>query len=437
MEHHINSISNISLTYQSFIAILIFLSAYIFIATEKINKTIIALLGASAMVGLHLIHSKDVFKYIDFNVIFLLIGMMIIAEVVGKTGLFEFVGAWIAKKAKGNPIKIIIWILSFHAFTSAFLDNVTTAILIVPITLAISQQLEINPTPILILEAIVGNIGGTATLIGDPPNLLIGSARHLSFMDFIKTLAPPVIVMMIVLNTILYFLFRNKLKVSIEAQARLKNLNPKAAIKDKKFFIQSLSVLLGTILLFFVHEYIDIEASFIALFGASIILLIDKDEPEELFKNLEWSTILFFAGLFIMVGTLEELGVLKYISEKLIDISGNSLLILTFVILWGAAIISAIVDNIPLVAALIPMLKHVEESSLYSGNIEVIWWALALGACLGGVATIIGASDNVIIVQMAKKNGYEISFGKFAKYGVPSMILVLLISSLYLYIRFF
>ena len=414
-----------------------FTTGYILIASEKIDKTIVALLTASFMVAFHLISSKQAFEYVDLNVLFTLIGMMIIAEVVGKTGLFEFVGAWIAKNTKGNPIAVMVLLFLFTGFISMFLNNVTTAILIVPVTLVIAQQLEIDPRPILILEAIAGNIGGTATLIGDPPNLLIGTATKFSFMDFIVNLGPPVLLVMVLISIGSAVIFRKKYKVSLKAKARIKNIDPKAAIKDKKFFYNALIILSLTIFLFIISGNIHEDISIISLLGAGFILLIDKEPVEETIKNIEWSTILFFSGLFIMVGTLEELGVLKFLAEKIMNFSHNNLLLLSMTILWASAFISAIVDNIPLVAALIPMIKFIEASGAYGHNVDVLWWSLSIGACFGGMGTVVGASSNVLTVQIAKKNRFEITFGQYTLYGMISLVASLIAVSIYIYLVYF
>ncbi len=412
------------------IVISIFIATYGIIISEKIHRTTIAMFGAVIMLMLHVLSQKAAIDHIDFNTIGLLIGMMIIVGITRRTGVFEYIAIKAAKTAKGDPWKIIVLLSIVTAVASALLDNVTTILLIVPVTLVITDTLEINPIAFLIPEVLVANIGGTATLIGDPPNIMIGSAANLGFMDFIINLLPVVVIIFIVIMFILKIIYKKSLSTTEEAKQRILNMNEKIAIKNELLLKKSLGVLAITILGFVVHESFGFESATVALAGAAILLLISKVEPEEIFVEIEWPTIFFFMALFVLVGSLEEVGVIEILAEKMVNLTNGNLFITTMIILWVSAIASAFLDNIPFVATMIPLVKGIGAMSAM--NITPLWWALALGACLGGNGSIVGATANVVVSGMLEKHGNRISFVDYLKIGFPLMIVSVAISSVYL-----
>jgi len=347
-----------------------------------------------------------------------------------KTGIFQYIAIIAAKKAKGNPWKIIFIFSIITAISSALLDNVTTILLIVPITLVITDTLEANPIPFLIPLILVANIGGTATLIGDPPNIMIGSATGLGFMDFIVNMTPIAIVIFIVTMMILKLIYKDSLTATDEQKERIMNLDESLAIKDFLLLKKSLTVLSLTILGFTLHQALGYHSATIALLGAALLLLMSKIDPEEVFLEIEWPTIFFFTALFVLVGGLESVGVLDFLAEKLLLLTHGDLKVTVIVILWTAAIASAFLDNIPFVATMIPIIKSIAAISTF--DIGPLWWALALGACLGGNGTLIGASANLIVSGMLEKRGQKIGFIKYMKVGFPIMIVSIMISTVYL-----
>jgi len=412
------------------IAISIFIATYGIIISEKIHRTSIAMFGAVVMLMFHVLSQEAAIDHIDFNTIGLLIGMMIIVGITRRTGIFEYMAIKSAKIAKGDPWKIIVLFSIITAVASALLDNVTTILLIVPVTLVITDTLEINPIAFLIPEVLVANIGGTATLIGDPPNIMIGSAAGLGFMDFIINLLPVVVIIFIVIMFILKIIYKKSLSTTEEAKARILNMNEKLVIKNELLLKKSLSVLALTIIGFTVHESFGFESATVALAGAAILLLISKVNPEEILVEIEWTTIFFFMALFILVGSLEEVGVIEILAEKMVNLTNGNLFITTMLILWVSAIASAFLDNIPFVATMIPLVKGIGAMSAMS--ITPLWWALALGACLGGNGSIVGATANVVVSGMLEKHGNRISFADYLKIGFPMMIVSVVISTVYL-----
>ncbi len=417
-------------------AVLLFAAAYGFIVSEKINKTLIALLGAGILMAFHIVPSEKVIHHIDANVIFLLVFMMIIVRITEKSGLFEWLAVWAAQKVEAHPVKLMIALFFVTGIASAFLDNVTTILLISPITILIAMQMEISPVPFLITQVLASNIAGTATLIGDPPNIMIGSAAHLSFMDFIVNLTPIIALQMILISSLLFFFFRKKIHTSAINRARIMEMDKSRMIRDVPLLKKSLTVIFFVITGFVFHGILELEASIIALIGAVILAIWTKIEPEELFEKVEWTTILFFIGLFVMVGGLVEVGVIKKISLLFINSCGHNLALLSQVLIWSTGILSGIVDNIPLVATFIPVIKDM-SAVLGSNQIEPLWWSLSLGSCLGGNLTAIGASANVIMISTAKKSNVQITFIEFLKYGIPITLLTLLMSSVYVYLRYY
>lgn len=416
------------------LAIAIFILAYIFIISDKIHRTITAMLGGTIIIALGLVNQEQAFGHIDFNTLGLLIGMMIIVGISRQSGIFEYLAIKSAKLAGGRPLAILAMLGLVTALASALLDNVTTVLLVVPITYAITDRLAISPYPFLFTEILAANIGGTATLIGDPPNIMIGSATGLGFMDFLAHMALPAAVILVVTIAILVFYYRHQLQTTEERRQSLLDLHEKDFIKDWRLMQQSLFGLGLTMLGFILHQSLHLESATIVLLGAGLLMLITKESPEEIFLNIEWPTIFFFAGLFVLVGGLVETGVIDLIARQALLLTGGSLWQTGLLVLWMSAIASAFVDNIPFVATMIPLLQSMGQLS--NLPMEPTWWALALGACLGGNGTLIGASANVIVAGIASKYGTPISFISFMKVGFPLMILSILLSTGYLYLFF-
>lgn len=406
------------------------------IMTEKVNKTAAALFGAMLMVLLGVFNQAKAYQYIDWNVVFLLIGMMVITSVTKRTGLFQYLAIKVAKLARGEPIAILILLAVVTALVSAFLDNVTTVLILVPITFLIAVELGVSPVPYVIILAMASNIGGTATLIGDPPNIMIGSAAGLGFVDFLANLAPVALIILSALCAFVFLVFRKELRVSAERKARILAFDESKSIENKPLLAKSLLVLGIVIGGFLLHDKLHLEPSTTALAGAALLLILSGfKEVEEVFGEVEWTTIMFFIGLFMLVGGLVEIGVMTKLSSLLIGATSGHIKITTFVILWASGILSAFLDNIPFVATMIPLIKDMGQS-LGSKAIEPLWWALSLGACLGGNGTLIGASANVVSAGISKKNGYPISFKEFTKYGASFTFIALAISSVYVFLRY-
>lgn len=417
--------------------------AYIFIALEKIPKVTIALLGGALTIVLGLVSQTKVLgdainphyfiNFIDFNVIFLLVSMMIIVSITTRSGVFNWIANELLKFTKGHPIKVLCALGLFTAITSAFLDNVTTVILIMPITFAIAKKLDIDPIPFLLTEIFSSNIGGTATLIGDPPNIIIGSAGGLSFMDFIKELTPVILVIMCVVLFVLTFIFRKKLHASQDKMNEVANIDNSHTITDRALMIRSTLILALVILGFMLHDVIHIETCVVAMLGASILLIFEK--PNDILQDVEWNTIFFFIGLFIIIGGLEASGGIKLMAEWILKVTQGSQAATSMIILWASGVISGIIDNIPYTATMAPMLVEIEKT-MGASYAYPLWWALSLGACLGGNMTIIGAAANVIVSENAAKSGHPIAFMRFLKYGVAVVAISLAISTAYIYLRF-
>lgn len=433
------------------IATAIFVISYILIMLEKINKTIVAIFGAALMLVLHILDQREAFHVeefgVDWNVIFLLISMMIIINIIKPTGFFEYIAIKSAKLGKGDPIRIMLIFAMVTAFLSAFLDNVTTVLFIAPVTLLIADALEISPVPYLIIEALASNIGGTATLIGDPPNIMIASKAKLGFIDFILNLTPVILIVMVVFLIIIKVLFRTRLNISEDRKARILSMDAEKAIKDPVLLTKSL-VVLGIVLLGFIfHGLFHYEPATVALFGAGLLLIIAGiHDPHHLFVEIEWGTIFFFIGLFIIIGGVVKVGLIKLMSVKMLELTSGNLLATSMLLLWFSAFASAFIDNIPYVATMNPLILDMAAqlwpnekgvALLHHHELLPLWWSLALGACLGGNGTMIGASANVIVVGIANKAGEKITFRRFLKYGMPTMILTVFVSSLYVYLRYY
>lgn len=405
--------------------------AYIFIALEKIPKMTIAIIGASLTLLLGLVGSMEAFKYIDFNVLFLLVSMMLIVHISSKSGMYDWLAIEMLKLTKGKPILVLIMLSLFTAVVSAFLDNVTTVILIMPLTFVIAKQFNISPVPFLISEILASNIGGTATLIGDPPNIIIASKAGLSFMDFIINLTLPVAIILLVGIAILAIWFKNDIKTDPENSKKVLEIDNSKTITDKPLMIRSLIILALVITGFILHDKTGLAAYVSAMAGASIMLLFEK--PKDVLIHVEWNTIFFFSGLFIIIGGIEATGGIHLLAEKLLAATGGNEKLTSILILWGSGIISGIVDNIPYTATMAPLISSLQEAM----NVTPLWWSLSLGACLGGNFTIVGAAANVIVSEKATSEGYNIGFLEFMKYGGVVTILALIISTAYILIKYF
>ncbi|RJG21223.1 ArsB/NhaD family transporter [Paenibacillus thiaminolyticus] len=428
-------------TWQVTIAVIVFLVTYAIIISEKINRAIIALLGAVAMLVLQIVDVHRAFtEFIEWNTIFLLVGMMILVGITNKSGIFQYAAVKAAQRTKGRPLRILVILASLTAVGSAFLDNVTTVLLVVPITFSITRMLNINPVPFLITEVIASNVGGTATLIGDPPNIMIGSANpHLTFNMFLIYLTPVIAVIMAVLLAVLVLIYRNQLKVTESQRDALMQLSAESYISDKRLLKKSVTILVLTILGFVLHSAIHVEPAVIAMAGATLLMLIGlkgEEELEEALHRVEWITILFFIGLFILVGGLIEAGIIKQLAQWMLSVTNGDMTRTAMFVLWGSGIASATIDNIPFVATMIPLLQDVgTQMGITDPNqLNPLWWSLALGACLGGNGTLIGASANVIVAGMAQREGHGFGYMDFLKIGAPLTLLALAISTAYIFL---
>ncbi len=439
------------------LALLIFGLCYVLIMTERLHKTIVALFGAALMISLGVVSQEEAFYShefgVDYNVVFLLIGMMVIVNIVRETGLFEVLAIWAAQRANAKPFRLLVLLAILTAVLSAMLDNVTTVLLMAPVTLAITKRLELNPVAFLMTEALASNIGGTATLVGDPPNIMIASKAELSYLDFLFVMGPIVIVMMTVFLTVLWLIFGRTMTVAPHLREAVLALSYREAIPDESFLRRCLILLVVVNVGFCLHSLVHLEPATIALLGASLFMVIgharrkpEDDEELTYLAEVEWKTIFFFIGLFILVGGLVKVGVIRYLADQLVAVTRGNLTGSTMAVLWGSAILSAVVDNIPYVAAMNPLIVDLARSLhpeitdyvalVHQPDIIPLWWALALGACLGGNGTIIGASANVVIVDIARKSGYRITFWQFFKYGFPVMIGSVALSASYLWLVF-
>lgn len=439
------------------LALLVFGIAYLAIITERIHKTVVALCGAALMIGLGIVTQDEAFYShdygVDYNVIFLLIGMMVIVNIVRDTGLFEVLAIWAAKTARAEPFRLLVLLVLLTAGLSAMLDNVTTVLLMAPVTLSVCARLELNPVSFLIAEAMASNIGGTATLVGDPPNIMIASKAELGYLDFLVVLGPIVIVILGVYIAGLWFFFGRSMQVMPHLQQTVLALDPRGSIRDRALFYRCLWLLGLVNLGFCLHGLMRLEPATVALLGASLFMLIghghrQSEDGEELayLTDVEWKTIFFFIGLFILVGSLVKVGVIRTVADQLVTMTQGHLVGSTMAVLWGSAFLSSIVDNIPYVAAMNPLIVDLARSLhptvtdgtalVHQPDIIPLWWALALGACLGGNGTLIGASANVVIVDIARKAGHPITFWQFFKLGFLVMLGSIALSSLYLWVVF-
>jgi len=427
------------------LAVLIVSVAYMIIFTERVNRAIVALLGAALMLISGLLTQKQALAGIDFNTLALLIGMMIVVSISEKSGVFQYVAIWGVKKVKASPRGLMLVLAIVTAVFSGFLDNVTTVLLIVPITFQITKKLDINPYPYLLIEIFSSNIGGTATLIGDPPNILIGSALELSFMDFVRVLTPVVAATMAVLVLVFDLIWKNKLVTNKRKQVLVMQMDEKESITDAVLMYKSLFVLALVIVGFVFAKELFLDNGTIALTGASLLLLLytfnlhgheREDKVSEIFGMVDWTTIFFFVGLFVIVYGLEVTGILSWLGQKFIALTEGSIDKMVYYILWSSAVLSSAIDNIPFVATMIPMIKSMEEAVGGREAMMPVWWALSLGACFGGNGTLVGASANVVVAGMAAKNGYHIHFMKFLLWSIPVMLCSIVMANIFLYFEF-
>ncbi len=426
-------------------AIIIVAVCYFIIFTEKVNRAVIALLGAAVMILSGILTQKTALAGIDFNTLALLVGMMTIVAISERSGMFQFVAVWGAKKVHANPRGLLVVLAVVTAVFSAFLDNVTTVLLIAPVTFQVTRKLKINPYPYLVLEIFASNLGGTATLIGDPPNILIGSSLNLSFMDFLVTLTPVVVVAMLILLAVFDFIWGRHLVTTAQSKNLVMKMNEFDCITDKLLLFKSLGVLFLVIACFILAHPLGLDNGTIALSGAALLLLLyssrfkgseREDKVQEIFNSVDWTTIFFFIGLFVMVYGLEVTGVLEILGQYFLELTDGSLEKMMFLILWSSAIFSSVIDNIPFVATMIPMLKSIEESMGGRETMMPVWWALSLGACFGGNGTLIGASANVVVAGMAMREGHPIGFLKFLLWSVPVMLMSVIVATVFLYFEF-
>ena len=424
----------------------ILIISYLILFTEKLNRAVVALFGAVVMILTGVLTQETAIKGIDFNTLALLIGMMIIVGIAEKSGMFQYVAVWSAKRVKASPRGLMIVFGIVTAVFSALLDNVTTVLLVAPVTFQITRKLKINPYPYLIMEIFASNIGGTATLIGDPPNILIGSALQLSFMDFVYELTPIVAATMLVLIIAFDLIWGRKMVASEKSKQAVMHLNEKDTITDSVLLVKSLSVLIAVIIGFMAAEHFHIANGTIAILGAVILLMLytwgnshsDREHKvEEAFGLVDWTTIFFFAGLFAIVYGLEEAGVLALMGNKFIEITDGSIEKAATIVVWMSAFVSTAIDNIPFVATMIPMIKSMEASLGGREAMMPVWWALSLGACFGGNGSLIAASANVIVAGMAQREGHPIHFLRFLLWSIPVMLISVLMAAVYLHLRWF
>ena len=421
------------MTVTQIIALAIFVAVIAVIVSEKLHRAACALIGAMLLVLIGILEPTEALDFIDFNTIGVLVGMMMFVAVVKNSGIFEFLAVKAAKIAKGDPWKIMVYFMIITAVLSAFLDNVTTVLLIGPMTFSICKSLELNPVPFLMTQIISSNVGGTATLIGDPPNIMLGSAADISFLQFCIYDGPIVIIVMAATILAFKFIYKKGLQVTPEKMALIMQMDENEQIRDKVLFIKSIVMICLVATAFILHDALGLKTSIIALSCASLMILIGRQDVEETVHDVEWPTIVFFAFLFIVVGGLEKVGIIKMLAEGMMSATGTHYVILMLVILWVSALCSAVLDNIPFVATLIPLIMTMQAEGI---DVWPLWWAVSIGACFGGNGTIIGASANVVLTGIAGRRGYPITFIDFLKIGLPMMLLSIVLATGYLLVLF-
>jgi Na+/H+ antiporter NhaD/arsenite permease-like protein len=424
---------------QEFFAVALFVVVLALIAFEILNRTVAALLGAAILISFGILDQEQAAtEFVDWNTIGLLAGMMVIVAILERTGVFEYLAIKSAQWGKARPGRILILLSIVTAFLSAFLDNVTTVILMVPVTFLIADALESSPMPFLLTQVMASNVGGAATLIGDPPNILIGSAADLSFLDFVFALTPVVLLTLPAVLGVLYLMFRKGLSHSKDAEETIGAMDAAASIRDPILLRKSLIVLGIVIVAFFLHGALHLEAATIALFGAAALMLYARSDVEGILREVEWPTLLFFVGLFVLVGGLEATGFVGSIASALTNIAGGTSALTAIVVIWGSGIASGVVDNIPFTATMIPVIQDLAKAEgLSEEEVRPLWWSLALGADFGGNLTLIGASANVVVAGMSERAGQKISFIKFMLYGIPVTLVSLVVATVYVLVRYY
>ncbi|MBI1425624.1 MAG: hypothetical protein GC149_19505 [Gammaproteobacteria bacterium] len=428
------------------VAGILFALTYLVILSERINRAIVSLLAAGLMILTGIITQEEALHGVDFNTLGLLTGMMVIVAITRKTGVFQFLAIWSVKRVNAHPWGILLVLTLVTAFLSALLDNVTTVLLIAPVTMLIAEELKINPYPFLFSEIFASNIGGTSTLIGDPPNIMIGSAVKLGFNDFLVNLGPAIALILIATMSAIYFIWGRSIRASLEDRNRVLNYDEWEAITDWRLLYKCLAVLVLVIGGFVLGHSLGLLPATFAMTGAALLLLLDNfsrkaneqsDSVHASFVQVEWVTLFFFLGLFIVVHAVERTGLLELIAHSILNMTGGNSLVTAAAVLWGSAVTSALVDNIPYVATTIPLIKSMAPALGGPEALMPLWWALSLGACLGGNGTLIGASANVVVAGFAERSGYPITFLRFLKVAFPLMLLSIVISSLYIYFRYY
>ena len=415
------------------IAIVVFVVVIGLIISEKVNSAAAALAGAMALVVTGVMSAHKALSYIDFNTIGLLVGMMVLVAIIRQSGLFEYVAIKAAKMVHGDPWKIMIAFILLTAVLSGILDNVTTVLLIGPMTIAIAKMLEINPVPFLMTQIIASNIGGTATLIGDPPNIMIGSAANLSFVDFLKNTGVAVVLVIVFMIVMMRFVYKKEIEVEGLDTSKIMNLDPDKSITDKPLLIKGVVVIVLVILGFIFHDQIGMETSVIALTAAAVMLLIGGVNVDNAIQDVEWTTIAFFMALFVVVGGLTETGVIKQVAAVIIERTGGHPVMMMLILLWASALLSSFLNNLPFIATLIPLVLALKADGM---DAEPLWWAISLGACLGGNGTMIGASANVVLSDISTKHGYPITFKSYLRVGMPFMLGSVFVSMVFLLVKY-
>lgn len=415
------------------IAVAVFLIVILLIISERVHRTAAAMAGAMVLILTGVMSADKALSYIDFNTIGVLVGMMIFVAIVRRSGVFEYIAVRAAKAVHGDPWKIMVAFTLITAVLSAILDNVTTVLLVGPMSIAIARMLKIDPVPFLMGQILASNVGGTATLIGDPPNIMIGSAAHLSFMDFLENTGFAVLFILVVLILLMKIVYEKKIELGTVDTGAIEKLDPSKSITNRALMKKGIIVLICVIVGFMFHDKLGIESSVIALTAAAVMLIIGREDVNEAIQDVEWTTILFFMSLFVVVGGLTETGIIKELASKIIDATNGHPMVTMLVLLWASALLSSILDNIPFVATLIPLILAMQADGI---DVTSFWWAISLGACLGGNGTMIGASANVVLSDISTKHGYPITFKSYLKVGMPFMLLSIVISTVFLVVKF-
>lgn len=415
------------------IAVAVFLIVILLIISERVHRTAAAMAGAMVLILTGVMSADKALSYIDFNTIGVLVGMMIFVAIVRRSGMFEYIAVRAAKAVHGDPWKIMVAFTLITAVLSAILDNVTTVLLVGPMSIAIARMLKIDPVPFLMGQILASNVGGTATLIGDPPNIMIGSAAHLSFMDFLENTGFAVLFILAVLILLMKIVYEKKIEMGTVDTSAIEKLDPSKSITNRALMRKGIIVLICVIVGFMFHDKLGMESSVIALTAAAVMLIIGREDVNEAIQDVEWTTILFFMSLFVVVGGLTETGIIKELASKIINATDGHPMVTMLVLLWASALLSSILDNIPFVATLIPLILAMQADGM---DVTSFWWAISLGACLGGNGTMIGASANVVLSDISTKHGYPITFKSYLKVGMPFMLLSIVISTVFLVVKF-